>query len=99
MKSLRIKLLEQLLRVASSRVHSFYEASVTKMLAKFPFSVKDLAFLDPHNRSVTSVTGIVSLASRSTSYSTDEIDSLVMEFEITVSLQVINYLSLHHHRM
>ena len=53
------------------------------MLAKFPFSdnsLKELAFLDPRNRTVTSVTGIVSLASRFTSYSTDEIDTLMMEF-------------------
>ena len=67
-----------------SCVRSFYEASITKMLAKFPFSdnsLKELAFLDPRNRSVTSVTGIVSLASRFTSYSTDEIDTLTMEFQ------------------
>ena len=55
-----------------SCVHSLSKASVTKMLAIFPFRY----LLDPRNRSVTSVTGIVSLASRFTSYSTDEIDTL-----------------------
>ena len=61
------------------------------MLTKFPFSddlLKQLAFLDPRNRSVTSVTGVVSLASHFTSYSTDEIDTLM-----------ILYLSLFRHMM
>ena len=54
------------------------------MLVKFPFSdnsLKELAFLDPRNRSVTSITGLVILASRFTYYSMDEIDTrLMIEF-------------------
>ena len=64
-------------------VRSFYEVSVTKMLAKFPFSddtLKNLAFLDPRTRKTSTVTGMINLASRFSSLSTDEIDSLTMEF-------------------
>ena len=64
-------------------VREFYETSVSKMLVKFPFTngtLKEMAFLDPRNRTMASVTGIVSLASRFTSFSTDEIDTLVLEF-------------------
>ena len=66
-------------------VRSFSEVSVTKMLAKFPFSddtLKNLAFLDPRTRrtSTVSVTGIINLASCFSSLSTDETDSLIMEF-------------------
>ena len=63
-------------------VREFYETSVTKMLAKFPFSdniFEDLAFLDPRNRSLSSPTGMIRLANRFTSLETDEIDCLVME--------------------
>ena len=66
-----------------SSVRLFYEVSVTKMLAKFPFSddtLKDLAFLDPRNRTMSSTTGILNLASRFTSFSTDDSDCLMLEF-------------------
>ena len=66
-----------------SSVRSFYEVSVTKMLEKFPFSddtLKELAFLDPRNRTTSSTAGIFNLASRFTSFSTDDVDSLMMEF-------------------
>ena len=64
-------------------VRAFYEASVSKMLAKFPFSdntLKELAFLSPCHRSKTTVTGIINLAHRFTSFSSDDIDNLIMEF-------------------
>ena len=62
----------------------FYcETSVTKMLAKFPFSdsnFEDLAFLDPHNHSNSSPTSVITLEDWFTSLETDEIDYLAMEF-------------------
>jgi hypothetical protein len=66
-----------------SSVRSFYEVSVSKMIAKFPFSddtLKELAFLDPRNRVASTPSGITNLACRFSSFSTDEIDSLMMEF-------------------
>ena len=67
-----------------SNIRSFYEVSVTKMLAKCPFSddtLKELAFLDPCNSAMSSsTTGIVNLATRFTSFSADDIDCLLMEF-------------------
>ena len=41
---------------------------------------KHLAFLDPRNRSVPSTSGIATLAFRFTSFSTDDTDSLLLEF-------------------
>ena len=49
---------------------------------KFPFSdstIQELAFLDPHNRDKSSRTGILELATRFTSFTTDEMDDLTME--------------------
>ena len=67
-----------------SSVRSFYEVSVTKMLAKFPFpddTLKELAFSYPRNHAMSfSTTGIVNLATRFTSFSADDIDCLLMEF-------------------
>lgn len=54
-----MKLQEQLFRVASFRVlDHFYEV----MLAKFPFSDDSLGFLDPDNRTASTVAGIINLA-------------------------------------
>lgn len=64
-------------------VRTFYETSVSKILAKFPFSdstIKELAFLDPRNRDKCSRNGILQLASRFTSSTADDIDDLTMEF-------------------
>lgn len=64
-------------------VRTFYETSVSKMLAKFPFddsTIKELAFLDPRNRNKSSLGGLTQLATRFTSFTSDEIDSLCMEF-------------------
>ena len=54
-----------------------------KIIIKFPFQdriLKEIAFLNPQNRQLTSVMGIVNLASRFTSFSTDKMDELMMEF-------------------
>ena len=67
-----------------SHVRAFYETTVSKMLAKFPFSdstMKELAFLHPRNRSKTTIAGIVNLTKRFTSFTSDDIDSVVMEFQ------------------
>ena len=64
-------------------VRTFYETSVSKMITKFPFNnetIGQLAFLDPRNRNKTSINGIIQLASRFTSFSPDEMDSLCLEF-------------------
>ena len=64
-------------------VRLFYETSASKMIAKFPFNdttIKELAFLDPRNRNKTSMSGLIQLANRFTSFSSDEIDILDMEF-------------------
>ena len=64
-------------------VRSFYETTVSKMLAKFPFSdgtLKELAFLYPPDRSKTTITGLMHLAKRFTSFSVDDTDNLIMEY-------------------
>ena len=64
-------------------VRTFYETSVSKMLVKFPFddsTIKELAFLDPRNRNKSSFGGLTQLVTRLTSITSDEIDSLSMEF-------------------
>ena len=66
-----------------SHVCEFYETAVSKILAKFPFTdpnIKELAFLDPRNRDQCSSTGLIRLATRFTTFDSDEIDTLVMEF-------------------
>ena len=48
-----------------SHVHDFYETSVRKLLEKFPFedrTIKELAFLDPRNRALSSIRGMINLA-------------------------------------
>ena len=52
-------------------------------IGKFPFNdttLHELAFLDPRHRDKTSLNGIIQLASRFTSFSPDEVDTLSMEF-------------------
>ena len=64
-------------------VRDFYVTVISKMLNKFPFTdnvMKELSFLDPRRRSESSCSGILSLASRFTSFSDDELDDLSMEF-------------------
>ncbi len=64
-------------------VRLFYETSVSKMLAKFPFSdntLKELSFLDPRNRDKCSRVDVLQLASRFTSFNVDEMDDLTLEF-------------------
>ena len=80
--------LEELVGTAVERhflktVRTFYETCIAKMIEKFPFNdntIKDLAFLDPRNRDKTSLNGFIRLANRYVSYSTDELDTLNMEF-------------------
>ena len=65
-------------------VRSFYEASVSKILNKFPFkddTIRELSFLDPRYRTKCTVNGIMHLSTRFTSFSTDEIDTLITEFQ------------------
>ena len=65
------------------RVCEFYETAVSKISAKFPFAdptVKELAFLDPHHRDQSSSSGLVGLATHFTHFTTDEIDTVAMEF-------------------
>ena len=53
------------------------------MIEKFPFNdntIQDLAFLDHRNSDKTSLNGFVRLANRYVLYSTDELDTLNMEF-------------------
>ena len=66
-----------------SCVHAFYETSVKKMLDKVPLKIviKELAFLDPRNHTKISTSGIINLATRFTSFSTDEMDTLAIEFQ------------------
>ena len=64
-------------------VRSFYVTSVSKILTKFPFSdntIKELAFLDPRNRELSSSTGVVQLVTRFTSFTVDQMDTLSMQF-------------------
>ena len=61
-------------------MRTFYETCVSKMIAKFPFKVNQLAFLDPRNRDKTSLSGIIQLANRFTSFSSDQLDTLSMKF-------------------
>ena len=64
-------------------VRQFYVTVISKMLNKFPFTdniIKELSFLDPRHRSTSSCSGIISLASRFTSFTEDELDNLSMEF-------------------
>ena len=64
-------------------MRTFYETSVLKMKQKFPFhdsTLQQLAFLDPRNRDKTSLNGILQLANRFASLSTDELDILSIEF-------------------
>ena len=64
-------------------VRTFYETSVLIMKQKFPFhdsTLQQFAFLDPRNRDKTSLNGILQLANRFGSLSTDELDTLSMEF-------------------
>jgi hypothetical protein len=63
-----------------SSVRTFYETAVSKILAKFPETIKELAFLDPRNREKTTITGLIQLANRFTIFTADEIDDLVTEF-------------------
>ena len=80
--------LEELVGTALERrffkyVRIFYETCVRKMIDKFPFNdntLQQLAFLDPRNRDNTSLSGIIQLASRFTSFSPEEMDTLGMEF-------------------
>ena len=54
------------------------------MLDKFPFEdkvIKELAFLDPCNCTKISTSGIINLATRFTSFSTDVMDTLPIEFQ------------------
>ena len=54
-----------------------------KIIIKFPFQdriLKEIAFLNLQNCQFTSVMGIVNLASRFSSLSTDKMDELMMEF-------------------
>ena len=49
----------------------FYETSVAKILAKFPFSdntIKELALLDPRNRNRFSSAGLMELTARFTAF-------------------------------
>ena len=65
-------------------VRSFYEASVRKILDKFPFeddTIKELSFLDPRYRTKCTVNGMIHLSTRFTTFSTDEIDTLIAEFQ------------------
>ena len=64
-------------------VSSFYVASVSKILTKFPFSdntIKELAFPDPRNSELSSSTGVVQLATKFTSFTVDQMDTLSMQF-------------------
>jgi len=64
-------------------VRTFYETCVLKIIGKFPFNdatLHELAFLDPRYRDKTSLNGIIQVASRFTSFSPDEMDTLSMEF-------------------
>ena len=66
------------------QIRVFYETSVQKILDKFPFedtTIKELAFLDPRNRTISPVTGIINLATRFCQFSTDEIDILTIQFQ------------------
>ena len=66
-----------------SSVRTFYETAVSKILAKFPFAdetIKELAFLDPRNRDKTTITGLIRLANRFTTFTADKINDLVTEF-------------------
>ena len=67
-----------------SHVRDFYETSVKKLIEKFPFEdemIKELAFLDPQNRGLSSVRGIIDLARRFTAFTMDELDTLTAEFQ------------------
>ena len=67
-----------------TQIRVFYEANVQKILDKFPFedpTIKELAFLDPRNRRMSTVTGIIHLATRFCQFSTDEIDMLTIQFQ------------------
>ena len=65
-------------------VRIFYETSVLLNInSKFPFkdqAIKDLSLLYPRNSENTSVSGIIQLAIRFTSFSSDDLDCLSMEF-------------------
>ena len=64
-------------------VRTFYETSVSKILAKFPFNdntFKKLQFLDPRNRFTMATADVLDLAGKFTSYTEDDIDSLTMEY-------------------
>ena len=74
---------EQLKNDFFTCVREFYVTVISKMLNKFPFTdniIKELSFLDPRHRSTSSCSGIISLASRFTSFTEDELDNLSMEF-------------------
>ena len=63
------------------------------MLKKFPFSesvIKELSFLDPLNRSNSSCSEIMSLASRFTSFTDDEHDNLSMEFGTFIHVLIVS---------
>jgi hypothetical protein len=65
-------------------VRSFYEVTIAKILDKFPFKdaiIKELSFLDPQQRAKCTVSGITHLATRFSSFSSDDIDTLISEFQ------------------
>ena len=60
-------------------VRLFYESSVTKMFAKFPFkdsTLKEFSFLDPKNRLEINVSSLLNLAKRFCYFNFDKLDLL-----------------------
>ena len=82
--NLKMKLLEHQLSIILPSVFVLFMKQVSKMFDKFPFEdkvIKELACLDPCNRTKISTSGIINLATRFTSFSTDEMDTITIEFQ------------------